>query len=164
MLLIGWGSVFLAVSATFLHNYSLGVLFGLAAVRNFVFSCTDALKEAGKNVPQWLIYSLAAVFAISTITASAMLYHLGVNWWVEFFICLTLLGLIVGNVLPGQNVMRVSFMANRGFNIINHIYFNNAIGVIIATCAIVSNIVYYIRQFIARRQNKVSNPTPPPAK
>jgi hypothetical protein len=45
--------------------------------------------------------------------------------------------------------MRVSFIANRAFNIINHVYFNNVIAVIIAVSAIGSNIVFYIRQLAA---------------
>ena len=60
-------------------------------------------------------------------------------------ICLTLIGLTIGNVLKGQNVMRWSFVVNRFFNIYNHVYFGNAIAVIIAALAIGSNFVYYGR-------------------
>jgi len=157
MLLIGAGSLFLAISATLLANYSLGVLFGLAAIRNFVFSYIDARKKKGVIVPNWITYGFAGVFAVSTITASAMLWHLGHSWWVELFICVTLLGLIIGNVSKGTTLMRLSFVANRGFNIINHIYFNNIIAVIIAASAISSNVIFYIRELVGwmKRRKKL---------
>ena len=149
MFLIGLFSLFLAISASFLANYSLGVLFGLAAIRNFVFCYLDGRVRKGKKVYKWLPYSLAVVFAAATITATALLWHTGMALWLEVLICVTLLGLIAGNVLPGTNLIRISYIANRSFNIINHIYFNNVIAVIIAVSAITSNIVYYIRQFVA---------------
>jgi predicted membrane protein len=89
------------------------------------------------------------VFAAATITATALLWHTGMALWLELLICITLLGLIVGNILKGTNLMRVSFIANRVFNIFNHIYFANLIAIIIAVLAIVSNIVYYIRALVA---------------
>jgi len=154
MLLVGLFSVFLAVSASFLGNYSLGVLFGLAAIRNFVFCYIDWRTATGKKVVKWLAYAFAVVFAISTITATALLWHTGMALWLELLICGTLLGLIVGNILKGTNLMRCSFIANRAFNIVNHMYFANIIAVIIAISAICSNLVFYLREFIARSKNK----------
>ena len=153
MFMVGIFSALLAVSASLLQNYTLGVLFGLAAVRNFVFSYLDWRVSKGKKVAKWLPYFFAVIFAVSTITSTVVLvYVLQVptfGAWLEWLICATLLGLIVGNVLAGTNLMRCSFIANRVFNIINHIYFNNAIAVIIALAAIGSNIVFYIRELVA---------------
>jgi len=154
MVLTGLFSMFLAISASFLANYSLAVLFGLAAIRNFVFSYLDWRVKVGKKVPKWLPYSFAVIFAATTITATALLWHTGMALWLEVMICLTLLGLIVGNVQKGTNLMRCSFMANRSFNIINHVYFSNIIAVVIAIAAITSNVVFYIRQWIKARGKK----------
>jgi hypothetical protein len=163
MLLVGLFSLFLAISASLLENFTLGVLFGLAAIRNFVFCYLDWRTSKGKIVHNWLRYSFAALFAIATVSSTVVLvYFVKVDTfgaWLEWLICVTLLGLIVGNVLEGTNLMRVSFIANRVFNIINHIYFNNAIAVIIAVSAIGSNIVFYIRQLYAWQKNR-SNTQP----
>jgi len=157
MFLVGLFSMFLAVSASFLGNYSLGVLFGLAAIRNFVFCYIDWKIATGKKVFKWLAYAFAVVFAISTITATALLWHTGMALWLELLICATLLGLIVGNILKGTNLMRCSFIANRAFNIVNHMYFANVVAVVIAICAICSNLVFYLREFIARTKEQKSN-------
>ena len=181
MILIGHASSALVVSAAFLTNYSLTVLFGLAAIRNYVFSYTDWRKKKGKHVAKWVPYFFAGVFATLTITATTLIltvfnpainsnapfmgarndaygnrvYGIPVSHWiVEIFICLTLLGLIVGNVLKGTHLMRVSFVFNRMFNIINHLYFGNVIGVIIASMAIGSNIVFYIRILVECQKKK----------
>jgi hypothetical protein len=156
MMLVGLFSAFLAFSATLLANFTLGVLFGLAAIRNFVFCYLDMKVEQGIHVPKRIPYTWAAVFASATITSTIVLvYFLKVDSygaWLEWLICLTLIGLIVGNILNGTNLMRVSFISNRVFNIVNHIYFSNLIAVIIAVCAIGSNLVFYLREFIAWRK------------
>jgi hypothetical protein len=153
MMLVGLFSAFLAFSATLLANFTLGVLFGLAAIRNFVFCYLDMKVEQGIHVPKRIPYTWAAVFATATITSTVILVHIlqvpRYAVWLEWLICLTLLGLIAGNVMKGTNLMRVSFISNRVFNIINHAYFNNVIAVIIAICAIGSNLVFYLREFIA---------------
>ena len=100
--------------------------------------------------------AFACVFAASTITVTALLWHTGIALWLEVLICVTLLGLIYGNIRKGTDLMRVSFIANRSFNIINHIYFNNVIEVIIAVAAIGPNIVFYIRQFVAWKKAQKS--------
>jgi len=198
MLMIGHASTSLVVSAAILQNYTLAVLFGLAAIRNYVFSYTDWRKKKGKHVAKWVPLVFAGIFAAATITATTLFltvfriqlympygepifnYAEGVTnyyryidgvrqyaylsridgglmtpylvtgipisfWWVELFICATLIGLIIGNILPGTLVMRLSFIGNRGFNIVNHLIFGNAIGVVIASMAIGSNVLYYIR-------------------
>lgn len=154
MFLVGMFSMFLAVSASFLSNWSLGALFGLAAIRNYVFCYIDWRISKGRYVAQWVPYAFAGVFAICTIIATALLWHTGMALWLELLICLTLLGLIYGNIQKGTDLMRVSFIFNRLFNIINHIYFNNVIAVIIAVLAISSNIVFYIRQYIAWKKER----------
>jgi len=149
MFLVGIFSASLAISASFLTNFSLGVLFGLAAIRNFVFCYLDWRVSKEKYVPKWLPYFFACVFIVSTVTATALLWHTGMALWLELFICATLIGLIIGNILKGTNLMRISFIANRSFNIINHAYFYNVIAVIIAIAAIGSNLVFYLRQYLA---------------
>jgi len=158
MLLVGLFSLCLAISASFLENYSLGVLFGLAAIRNFVFCYLDWRTSKGKSVYKWLPYIFAGIFAASTIIATSLLWHTGMALWLELLICVTLLGLIIGNVRKGTDLMRVSFVANRSFNIINHMYFNNAIGVVIAISGIGSNVVFYIRQLVAwmKKRNELA--------
>ena len=156
MLLVGLFSMFLAASASLLSNYSLGVLFGLAAIRNFVFCYLDWRVSKDKYVPKYLPYIFAGIFIVCTVTATALLWPTGMALWLELLICVTLIGLIIGNVQKGTNLMRISFIANRSFNIINHLYFNNVIAVIIAIAAIGSNVVFYIRQFVAwyKERNK----------
>jgi len=240
MLMIGHASTSLVVSAAILGNFSLTVLFGLAAVRNYVFSYTDWRKKKGKHVAKWVPLMFAGIFAAATITTTVLFltvfsvqfdyiegygyalnlaqrvfetscvptdYYFYVDgirqyftwsWsstdyvyiynsygqsirhyvyltrsnggnmtanvvrsvpifgtgvaisfiWVEIFICATLIGLIIGNILPGTLVMRCSFIGNRMFNIVNHIFFGNAIGVVIAAMAIGSNVLYYVRGWI----------------
>jgi len=170
MTLIGIASTALVISASLLQNFSLGVLFGLAAVRNFVFAYLDWRKAKGKPVANWLPYAFAGVFAASTITASLCFIFVpdlrqfiafnGTAWWLELFIMVTLLGLILGNILKGTNLMRVSFVLNRVFNIISHIYFANLIAVIIATLSIGSNLVYYLRMLI-RKIRGIEDKKPP---
>ena len=149
MLLLGFGTFFLAISAALLANWTLAVLFGIASIRNYVFWYFDWNVSKGKHVPKSRYYLFAVIFIVATVLSTALLGHLGMSWWLEILICLTLIGLIVGNVLEGQNVMRLSFVANRIFNIINHVYFNNVIAVIIAALAIISNAIYYVRVFVA---------------
>jgi uncharacterized membrane protein len=169
MLLIGIASAALAASAPWLGNHSLAILFGLAAVRNFVFAYLDNRIVKGKFVAPWLKYFFAGVFAVCTITASTLILTVFRDVvkvhsvWLEVLICLTLLGLIVGNVLKGTLVMRVSFMANRSFNIINHVYFNSIISVIIAAFAICSNLVYYIKEFIIKLRKRKQQANKPQA-
>jgi hypothetical protein len=122
-------------------------------VSNFYFLLgdkKDAKKNSGnlKEVPRKIYYVFAVIFSTATIMSTTLLGHRGYAWWLEWLICATLVGLIVGNVLRGQNVMRLSFVANRCFNIINHVAFNNPIAVIIAAMAIFSNGVYYVRMLI----------------
>ena len=241
MLLLGFGTLFLAFSAWPLANYTLAILFLLASIRNYVFWFFDWQSQRGtistrkfyyiftigfsiltfvyplilsqvyfgmvmrpddyapnmmpttlmglwsqlewwrilfvcvslvalvisnfyfllgdkkdakkdrtdlKEVPRKIYYVFAVVFSTATIMSTTLLGHRGYAWWLEWLICVTLVGLIIGNVLRGQNVMRLSFVANRGFNIINHVAFNNPIAVIIAAMAIVSNGVYYVRMLI----------------
>jgi len=235
MLMIGHASTSLVVSAAILGNFSLTVLFGLAAIRNYVFSYTDWRKKKGKHVAKWVPLMFAGIFAAMTITTTVLFltvfsvqfeyiegygyalnlaqrvfetscvptdYYFYVDgirqyftwsWssnhyvyvdgirhyvyltrsnggnmtanvirsvpifrtgvaisfvWVEILICATLIGLIIGNILPGTLVMRCSFIGNRLFNIINHVFFGNAIGVVIATMAIGSNVLYYVRGWI----------------
>ena len=158
MFLVGLFSTFLVISASLLGNYTLGVLFGLAAVRNFVFCGLDWRVSKGRNVPRWISYLFAVIFAAATITSTIVLVHImqvqSVGAWLEWLICVTLLGLIIGNVLEGTDLMRVSFILNRIFNIINHIYFANIVAVIIAVSAIGSNVVFYIRQWISHMKEK----------
>ena len=153
MLLLGLGTTFLAVSAAFLGNWTLCVSFMIASVRNYVFCYFEwrTLKE--RPVSRWLWYFFAGVFITVTLGSTVTLVHIvqveTAGTWVEWLISLTLVGLIIGNVITGTNLMRVSFVANRAFNIINHAYFNNVIAVIIACLTISSNLIYYIRQFVA---------------
>ena len=158
MLLLGLGTTFLAVSASYLGNWTLAVLFGLASVRNYVFCYFEwrGLKE--RPVARWWWYFFGGVFITATVASTVLLVHIlqvdtsGV--WVEWFICATLIGLIVGNVSTGTDLMRISFIFNRAFNIINHWYFGNVIAVIIACLTISSNFIFYFRQFIAWRKNR----------
>ena len=151
MLLLGLGTTFLAVSAAFLENWTLTVLFGLASVRNYVFCYFEWRALKNKAVARWWWYFFGAVFIISTVASTIILVHIQqvdvAGVWVEWMICITLIGLIVGNVITGTDLMRVSFVANRAFNIINHWYFYNVIAVIIACLTISSNIIFYIRMF-----------------
>jgi len=161
MLLLGLGTTFLAVSAAFLGNWTLTVLFALASIRNYVFCYFEwrALKE--RAVARWWWYFFAGVFISSTVASTILLVHIiqvdTAGVWVEWMICLTLIGLIIGNVITGTDLMRVSFMANRAFNIINHWYFANVIAVIIACLTISSNIIFYARQFVSWRRQKRKN-------
>ena len=153
MLLVGIFSAFLAISASFLENYTLGVLFGLAAIRNFVFCYLDWRVSKGKFVAKWLPYAFAGLFATLTIASTVILVYIlqvpSVGAWLEWLICATLLGLIIGNILKGTNLMRCSFIANRIFNIINHAHFANIIAVFIAISAIASNLIFYLREWIS---------------
>ena len=163
MVLLGIGTMFLAISAYFLSNYTLMVLFGLAAIRNYVFSYLDWRTSKGNIVPKSVTYFFAGVFVASTVISTVVLVYIfrvpTVGAWLEWLICITLIGLIIGNVLEGTNLMRISFVVNRVFNIINHAFFNNVIAVIIAMLTISSNIIFYIRQLVSwikkRRDNKV---------
>jgi hypothetical protein len=163
MKLIGIASISLVISAGFLENFSLSVLFGLAAIRNFVFAYLDWRADKGRALPKKVNYIFAGVFAALTITASVLFmtvltpYVKIHSWWLELLICVTLLGLIAGNVLEGTNLMRISFILNRTFNIINYIFFTNVIAIIVASISISSNFVFYFRQ-LASHLKKRKNP------
>ena len=154
MLLLGFGTFFLAVSATFLGNWTLAALFLQASVRNYVFWFFDWRVSRGIHVPRKYYNVAAVIFSTLIVISTVYLVHIlqvptsGII--IEWFICVTLIGLTIGNVLNGQNVMRLSFVVNRFFNIYNHVYFYNAIAVIIAALAIGSNGIYYIRLLVAR--------------
>ena len=153
MLLLGLGTTFLSISAAFLGNWTLTVLFMLASVRNYVFCYFEWRDLKERPVRKWLWYFFAGVFISATIASTVILVHIlkvEVSYvWVEWMICVTLIGLIIGNVIAGTDLMRISFVANRTFNIINHVHFGNAIAVIIACLTISSNIIFYIRQLVS---------------
>ena len=169
MLLLGLGTTFLAISASFLGNWTLTVLFALASVRNYVFCYFEwrALKE--RPVARWWWYFFAGMFISGTVASTVILVHIlqvdTAGTWVEWLICITLIGLIIGNVISGTDLMRLSFVANRTFNIINHWYFANVIAVIIACLTISSNIIFYIRMLVAwikkRRAERVAGEAAP---
>ena len=154
MLLLGFGTFFLAVSASFLGNWTLAALFMQASIRNYVFWFFDWRVSRDKYMPRKYYNIAAVIFSVFIVASTIYLVHIvqvptsGII--IEWFICVTLIGLTIGNVLNGQNVMRLSFVVNRFFNIYNHVYFYNAIAVIIAALAIGSNGVYYIRLFVAK--------------
>jgi hypothetical protein len=153
MLLLGFGTFFLALSAAPLANWVLASLFLQASVRNYVFFYFDWRVKRGIATPR-MWYNIAAVcFSVAIIASTIVMVHImqvpHTNLFVEWSIAATLVGLTIGNVLHGQNVMRLSFVVNRMFNIYNHITFLNAIAVIIAALAIVSNGVYYFRRLLA---------------
>ena len=109
-------------------------------------------------MPRWLWYFFAGVFITATVASTVILVHIiqvdTAGVLVEWLICLTLIGLIIGNVISGTDLMRVSFILNRSFNIINHWYFVNIIAVIIACLTISSNFIYYFRQYVAWRKTQ----------
>ena len=161
MLLLGFGTFFLALSAAPLGNWTLASLFLQASVRNYVFFFFDWRVKRGIHVPR-MYYNVAAVIFSTLIVFSTILFvHIMqvpiTNYVVEWCIAATLVGLTIGNVLNGQNVMRLSFVVNRMFNIYNHIFFLNAIAVIIAALAIGSNGIYYLRM-LAAWNKKRKNP------
>jgi hypothetical protein len=162
MLLLGLGTTFLAVSASFLGNWTLAVLFGLASVRNYVFCFLDIRLAKGKPTARWWWYFFGVVFITATLASTVVLVYIlqvdTVGAWLEWLISITLIGLIIGNVMEGTHLMRISFVVNRIFNIINHAYFGNAIAVIIAMLTISSNILFYTRQLVAwlRKRNKAN--------
>ena len=150
MLLLGLGTTFLAVSAAFLGNWTLMVLFGVASVRNYVFCYFEWRGLKGRTVARWVWYFFAGVFISTTVVSTILLVHIwqvdNAGVWVEWLICITLIGLVIGNVTSGTHLMRVSFIFNRAFNIINHWYFLNVIAVIIACLTISSNFIFYGRE------------------
>jgi len=160
MIFVGLGSTALAISVPILGDVSLSVLFGLAAIRNFLFAYLDWRSAKGKVVAKWLPYFLAGVFVVLTIAATVIFLTLpslqkyiafdGKGWWLEILICVTLIGLIIGNILQGTKLMRTSFMLNRGFNIISHIYFGNVFAIVTDAASILSNIGYYARVLDAK--------------
>jgi len=162
MLLLGFGTFFLALSAAPLANWTLASLFLQASVRNYVFFYFDWRVKKGIETPR-MWYNVAAVIFSTLIVFSTILFvHIMqvpiTNVVVEWFIAATLVGLTIGNVLNGQNVMRLSFVVNRMFNIYNHIFFLNAIAVIIAALAIISNAIYYVRLFASWRKTRNEGP------
>ena len=161
MLLLGFGTFFLALSAAPLQNWVLASLFMQASVRNYVFFFFDWRVKRGIHVPRKYYNIAAVIFSAAIIASTIIMVHImqvpHTNLFVEWSIAATLVGLTIGNVLKGQNVMRLSFVVNRIFNIYNHIYFLNAIAVIIAALAIGSNGIYYLRMFRYWLQNR-NNP------
>jgi len=149
MLLLGFGTFFLALSAAPLQNWVLASLFMQASVRNYVFFFFDWRVKRGIHVPRTYYNVAAIIFSTAIVASTIIMVHImqvpHTNLFVEWSIAATLVGLTIGNVLKGQNVMRLSFVVNRMFNIYNHVYFLNAIAVIIAALAIGSNAVYYLR-------------------
>jgi len=158
LFLVGMFSWLLVISAALLGNWTLAVLFGLAAVRNFVFCFFDWRGRRGKVVARKWYVIFAWIFATSTFGSTIILVHImqlpSVGWWLEWLICITLLGLIIGNILQGTKLMRWSFVANRVFNTINHAYFANVIAVIIAVAAILSNLLFFARMAIDKAKAK----------
>jgi len=152
LLLLGLGTTFLAISAAFLGNWTLTALFAVASIRNYVFCYLDVRRGKGIHVEQKVYYIFAAIFITAHVGSTALLVHVFQvdihSVWLEWLICTTLIGLVIGNVSSGTHLMRVSFVVNRMFNIINHAYFGNAISVVIACLTISSNIIFYVRQLV----------------
>jgi len=152
MLLLGLGTTFLAISAAFLGNWTLTVLFGVASVRNYVFCYFEWRGLHGRPVRRLWWWVWAAIFIGTTFASTIILVHIigvdTVGAWLEWPIAITLAGLVIGNVMVGTHIMRVSFVVNRLLNIINHWYFSNIISVFIACMTISSNIIFYVREFI----------------
>lgn len=182
MLLLGLGTTFLSISAALLGNWTLCISFAIASVRNYVFCYFEWRGLKDRPVAKRVWYIWAAVFITATLGGTVTLVYFGhlipglnvhpyldygVNRhsdWLEWMISLTLVGLIIGNVTPGTDLMRISFVANRAFNIINHWHFVNIIAVFIACMTISSNIIYYIRQLVSwivkRRKERKLNTLP----
>jgi hypothetical protein len=164
LFLVGMFSWLLVASAALLGNWTLAILFGLAAIRNFVFCYFDWRGRRGKTVARKWYVRFAWVFAISTFGSTILLVHVlpmldilhtpFFAWWLEWLICITLLGLIIGNILEGTRLMRWSFVFNRVFNIVNHAYFANVIAVVIAVAAILSNLLFFARMAIDSARKK----------
>jgi len=183
MLLLGMGTTFLAVSAAFLNNWTLTILFAIASVRNYVFCFFEWRKLKERPVARWWWWFFAGVFISATVGSTVILVYFGHlieafncgncaydlycsnpniheygvkrhSDWLEWSICLTLIGLIIGNVIKGTDLMRISFVANRTFNIINHWHFSNIIAVFIACMTISSNIIFYIRQLVSWQKKR----------
>jgi len=169
MTLTGIGCIAFAVSAALLDNYAIAAMFVLAGIRNFLFAYFDWRIAKAKKMPKWLYYFFCGFFIVTTIASTVVLnlnpvvYFLSrgehsqplTPLWLEIVITATLIGLIVGNILKGTNVMRVSFIINRVFTIMNHLIVGNLIGMIIAVCAIISNFVYYIKLFIDIKKKRL---------
>jgi len=169
MTLTGVGCIAFAVSAALLQNFAVSGMFVLAGIRNFVFAYFDWRILKKKRMDKWLYYFFCGFFIATTI-ASTVVFNLNsvvyflsggalleplTPLWLEIVITATLVGLIVGNILKGTNVMRISFIINRVFTIINHLVVGNLIGMIIAVCAIISNFVYYIKLFLDIKNKKL---------
>lgn len=164
LFLVGMFSWLLVVSAALLGNWTLAILFGLAAVRNFVFCYFDWRGRRGREVARKWYVVFAWIFAISTFGSTILLLHVfpaldimhvpTYAIWLEWLICITLLGLIVGNILQGTALMRWSFIFNRVFNIVNHAYFANVIAVFIAVAAILSNLLFFARMAIEKAKGE----------
>lgn len=152
MLLLGLGTTFLAISAAFLGNWTLTVLFGVASLRNYVFCYFEWRGLKDRPVARFWWWFWAAIFIGATVISTIVLVYIvqvdTVGAWLEWLITITLSGLVIGNVIAGTHLMRISFVANRAFNIINHWYFSNIIAVFIACMTITSNIIFYIRELI----------------
>ncbi|MCL1878614.1 MAG: YgjV family protein [Defluviitaleaceae bacterium] len=153
MLLLGLGTTFLAISAAFLDNWTLTVLFGVASLRNYVFCFFEWRGLKGQPVARVWWWFWAVIFIVTTVVSTIVLVYIvqvdTVGPWLEWLITITLSGLVIGNVISGTHLMRVSFVANRAFNIINHWYFSNIIAVFIACMTISSNIIFYVRELVA---------------
>jgi len=166
MLLLGFGTFFLALSAAPLQNWVLASLFMQASVRNYVFFFFDWRVKQGIHVPRKYYNIAAIIFSAAIVASTIIMVHImqvpHTNLFVEWSIAATLVGLTIGNVLKGQNVMRLSFVINRMFNIYNHVYFLNAIAVIIAALAIISNGIYYFRVLLAWRRGENLQAESPP--
>jgi len=162
LFLVGMFSWLLVVSAALLGNWTLAILFGLAAVRNFVFCYFDWRGRRGRVVERKWYVVWAWIFATSTFGSTIFLVHIlqvpNFAIWLEWLICITLLGLIIGNILQGTALMRWSFIFNRVFNIINHAYFANVIAVFIAVAAILSNLLFFARMAIEKARMKKEIP------
>ncbi|MCL2560095.1 MAG: YgjV family protein [Turicibacter sp.] len=164
MLLLGLGTTFLAVSAALLDNWTLTVLFGIASIRNYVFCYFEWRQLKDRPVPRSIWKLFGGIFIIVTVASTLILVHIMQvrihSVWLEWLICGTLIGLIIGNVLEGDtHCMRISFIFNRIFNIINHAYFFNVIAVIIACLTISSNLIFYLRQLMEWHHAKKHNQT-----
>jgi len=148
---LGICNAFYMISVMFLANWIIAVIVAIAMLRSFVFAWIDSRKEP-VNPKASLAVMFGFMFALVLFTVFMMIYLDW--WWIDLLLLASSIFIIYGNWAKGIHILRISLLAYAALAIINHIFYLNAIAIIVEAVAILSIMIFYVRYFIGKNKDE----------
>jgi len=140
----------ICASLALLQNWVVLAILAVAAIRSFIYAYIEILRRRGKKIPTWLPYVIMVALMIATAVPVVFTWNL----WVDWVLMGISLVVIYGTVTKEIHIFRVSLLIYGGFAIVNHVYFDNIIGMVTESVQILAILVFYAMFFFAKHKNK----------